>query len=230
MEIGAVVGAFPAPMVGGYDGREWRVGIECLGGGQSCLGVRTGLLDAGADPSGMLLVDWPTAEGATAGDPAEGGAGASESSGGAAEGVADGAGADADETIRFLVGPWAKVGDTPEGRRLDRGPAVSGIFARFELTIPPAPVGGKPGRATSVPPAISHLVGLDERAGPVHDYGSGSGLVAAMRKGDRPPVWLVTGGSEAAVRRAAALLDESSLRGRYAAVATGDQTISLPLP
>ncbi|MBK5232473.1 MAG: DUF4430 domain-containing protein [Thermoleophilia bacterium] len=49
MEIGAVVGAFPAPMAGGYDGKEWPVSIECLDSAKACKRVRDQLGEAGVD-------------------------------------------------------------------------------------------------------------------------------------------------------------------------------------
>ncbi|MBK5110516.1 MAG: DUF4430 domain-containing protein [Thermoleophilia bacterium] len=213
MEIGAVVGAFPAPMVGGYDGQEWPVRVDCPGGGHVCDRVRTKLKEAGAELVPSLAAD-PEA------------------------GTEDGKGAETDrEVLRVLVGPWDEVGRTFEGQRLNRGPSRSGVFARFELSIPPRPVGGD-GRgaaatgsgAVARSGADAHLIGLDRRAEPARDFGPGAGLVAAMRQGDSPPVWLVTGGSGAGVGRAAALLDQTSLQGRYAAAVADGETLSLPLP
>ena len=134
------------------------------------------------------------------------------------------------EAMRVMVGPWHEIGGTPEGRRLNRGPAGSGVFARFEPAEPPVPAGGSRGGGAASDPAVQRLTGLDRQAEPVRDYGPGAGLVAAMRQGNRPPVRLVTGGSAAAVGRAADLLDRASLEGRYAAAAVGNEVVSLPLP
>ncbi len=213
MEIGAVVGAFPAPMAGGYDGSTWPVRVDCFGAVDACRTVESKLKEAGA---------------ALAPDPASSDSNLrSDVESGEAYGQED------PSVIRFLVGRWGRVGDTPEGRRMNRGPGRSGVFARFEPTGLRAPVGGGEGRAPADPASADHLIGMDERAEAVQDYGSEAGLVAAMPsavKGDGPVVWLVTGGSDAAVGRAAGHLDESSLKGRYAAVAAEGQTISLPLP
>ena len=54
------------------------------------------------------------------------------------------------------------------------------------------------------------------RATPVRDLGPDAGLVAALRSGDGPPTWLVTGSTGPAVRRAAGSLDAAALRDRYA--------------
>jgi hypothetical protein len=80
------------------------------------------------------------------------------------------------------------------------GPAQTGVFAAFK-----GPIDGR-----------YRLVGLDPSGTPARDLGAGAGLVAALRRGDDPPTWIVTGSAEAAVGRAASLLDAGSLRDRYA--------------
>lgn len=47
MDINAVVGSFPAPMKGGYDGVEWPVFIDCLSVRPACEKVEERLDDAG---------------------------------------------------------------------------------------------------------------------------------------------------------------------------------------
>ncbi len=102
--------------------------------------------------------------------------------------------------IRLLVGRWALVrGDTAVDE-LRGGPSANGVFARFE-----GPADGG-----------YHLLALDAAGAPRRDLGPQAGLVAALRRGDEPPTWIVTGSGQAAVRRAASLLDERSLRDRYA--------------
>lgn len=49
MEIGAVVGAFPAPMATGYRGEDWPVSIECLDSARACETVRDRLGEAGVE-------------------------------------------------------------------------------------------------------------------------------------------------------------------------------------
>ena len=94
---------------------------------------------------------------------------------------------------------------------LDDGPASSGVFARFE------PAGGG-----------WELEPLDVDARPAETLGAGGGLVAAMRPGDDPPVWLVTGTDDPGVEAAVELLDEGDLRDRYAVIAGPDTTVPLP--
>ena len=55
------------------------------------------------------------------------------------------------------------------------------------------------------------------------------GLVAATRKYEGPPTWLVTGGSGAAVRAAAEALDTADLRDHYAVASEAGAVTPLPL-
>jgi hypothetical protein len=113
--------------------------------------------------------------------------------------------------IRVLVGPWGEVRADRAARTIEGGPAASGVFAEFLA------LGG--GYA---------LIGLDQGGDAARSFGPGAGLVAATRRNDEPPVWVVTGGSAAGVRAAARLLDAGSLRDHYAvAVEDGRET---PLP
>jgi hypothetical protein len=72
--------------------------------------------------------------------------------------------------------------------------------------------------------------GLDESGEVVRDFGPSAGLVAATRRYEAPPVWLVTGASAAGVRAAAGLLDAADLRDRYAVATEGAGTVPLPIP
>ncbi|MGK2933120.1 MAG: DUF4430 domain-containing protein [Solirubrobacterales bacterium] len=49
MEIGAVVGSFPAPMSTGYRDEDWPVSIECLDSADACQMVGDRLKEAGAE-------------------------------------------------------------------------------------------------------------------------------------------------------------------------------------
>ena len=113
--------------------------------------------------------------------------------------------------IRVLVGTWARLRSDPVAALVEAGPEESGVFADFERR--------RSGYA---------LVGLDQHGEPARRLGPGAGLVAATRRYEGPPVWLVTGGTPAAVRAAAGLLDRARLRDHYA-VATEDGK-ETPLP
>jgi hypothetical protein len=172
MRVPAVVGAWPQPLLGGFEGEAHEVGVECVGGGIACAEVGERLEHAGVEvpsrpPSG---------------------------------------------SIRVLVGPWSRVRTDPAASQIERGPQASGVFADFR------PDG-----------AAYRLVGLDEGGEDAVELGPGAGLVAATRRFEDPPVWIVTGGTEAAVRAAAQLLDTASLRDHYAVAVAGKRETALPV-
>lgn len=129
----------------------------------------------------------------------------------AAAGVEVAAGS-ADGAIRVLVGPWARLRGDPEAAQLERGPQQSGVFAEFA----PGPSG-------------LELEGLDEAGKPARSFGSGAGLVAATRRYDAPPVWLVTGATPRGARAAAGMLDAADLRDHYAVATEAGAETPLPL-
>jgi hypothetical protein len=190
MDINAVVGAFPAPMKGGYDGTQWPVSVECFSVESACDKVSERLGDAGVkvDSGSTAVKTGPL------------------STGGSRASAAD------EGTLRVLVGRWSEVGEDEEAARLNRGPSVSGVFAGF--------TGG--GDQT-------RLIGLDEKADPTTDFGLHSGLIAAMRRGEGPPVWLVTGTDESGVDLAADSLGAAQMQNRYAAAVSTGGVYSLPV-
>jgi Domain of unknown function (DUF4430) len=114
---------------------------------------------------------------------------------------------------RMLVGPWESLRADPAAAQLDDGPATSGVFARFERD----PQGGH------------ELLALDERGQVALRLGVDAGLVAAVRDGDDPPTWVVTGGDERGVAAALSLLTSRDLSNRYAVAAVpGGAPVSLP--
>jgi hypothetical protein len=61
MRVPAVVGSWPQPFVGGYDGKQRPVAVECLGGGSACEEVEERLAEVGVEvaagsPSGAIRV------------------------------------------------------------------------------------------------------------------------------------------------------------------------------
>ena len=115
-------------------------------------------------------------------------------------------------SLRLLVGPWAQVRSDPLANGLDQGPQVSGVFARFAQRQ-----GGGWG-----------LELLDEQASVARQHLAGAGLVAAMRDGEQPPTWLVTGVDAAGVDRAVAMLDSAYLSDRYAVAAHAGGETAVP--
>jgi hypothetical protein len=97
--------------------------------------------------------------------------------------------------IRMLVGPWSRLRSDPAARLIEEGPAESGVYADFKG---------------------DDLVALDASGKEAQDLGPNGGLVAATSRYGGPPVWVVTGGTVAAVRAAAKGLDPGLLRDHYA--------------
>ena len=114
--------------------------------------------------------------------------------------------------IRVLVGPWAKLRSDPAAALVENGPGESGVYAEF------AQAGGG-----------WQLVGLDENGEKARTFGPEAGLVAATRHFEGPPVWLVTGGTVAAVESAAEVLDTDDLRDHYAVESEAGAVTPLPL-
>jgi Domain of unknown function (DUF4430) len=114
------------------------------------------------------------------------------------------------ETLRVMVGPWMAVGGDPNAEGIERGPGTSGVYARFRAG----------GRALTL---------LDQQGRSVRVLDAGAGLIAATRRGEDAPVWVVTGTDSAGVDGAARALDVKSLHDRFALVlaAGGEQ---LPAP
>jgi hypothetical protein len=132
------------------------------------------------------------------------GSGAGSSSGGSAGAPKS--------AIRVLVGPWSQIRSDLAAGLLDKGPGESGIYAEFESSQ-----------------GADRLVGLDENGTKARTFGANAGLVAATRRFEGPPVWLVTGGSSAGVQAAAASLDTADLRDHFAVAVEAGTVTSLPL-
>ena len=121
--------------------------------------------------------------------------------------------AGAEDAIRVLVGPWTRLRSDGAAAQIEDGPETSGVFADF---VRP---GGR-----------FELVGLDEAGEPARTFGPDAGLVAATRRFDAPPVWIVSGPTGAGVRAAAELLDTADLRDRYAVASENGRKAPLPVP
>lgn len=117
------------------------------------------------------------------------------------------------EAIRILVGPWAHLRSDPAAAQIGRGPQVSGVFADPEA-------GNR-----------CQLQGLDETGRSARTLGADAGLVAATRRYEAPPTWVITGCDQRGVQTAASLLDLADLRDHFAVLAeAGGAPLALPLP
>ncbi len=118
-----------------------------------------------------------------------------------------------EEEIRVLVGPWNTINTDPVARLLAGGPQRSGVFANF----------------SGVKPSIG-LTLLDERGRVAETLTAGAGLVAALRQGDDPPTWVVTGTDDVGVGAAIELIGEEGLGDRYAAAAVSNEgSVGVPV-
>lgn len=117
--------------------------------------------------------------------------------------------AEHDQALRVLVGTWPLLRTDQTARRLETGPGASGVYVR-------------------VTDGGAKFVLLDARGAAVRTLGPGTGLVAATRFGDAPPVWIVTGTDDAGVAAAAAAFEPGDLHDRFALAVSND--IGVPLP
>jgi len=113
------------------------------------------------------------------------------------------------ETIRILVGPYAKLRADEAVAQLERGVKASGVYARFTAD----------GRELAV---------LDPRGRTVRTLGRGTGLVAATRFEGGKPTWIVTGTDAAGVEAAAGALEEGALGGKFAVAIADGVAVALP--
>jgi Domain of unknown function (DUF4430) len=112
--------------------------------------------------------------------------------------------------LRIEVGKWSDLASLQDLDVLPKGPAASGVYARFARPTGPLQL-------------------LDAGGHVVRNAPPGTGLIAAIIPEGQQPLWVVTGVDDAGVARAAALLDASELRNAYAIAATPSGPLRLPL-
>jgi len=116
------------------------------------------------------------------------------------------------EVLRVAVGEWRTLRSDTAVRSLERGPAISGVYARVD-------------------PDGKGLAALDPRGHVARRLGAGTGLIAATDIEGEQPVWIVSGtdarGLDSAVRAFAA--GESALAGKFALAISSDRGIALPV-
>jgi Domain of unknown function (DUF4430) len=117
-----------------------------------------------------------------------------------------------DDALRVLVGPWARVRSDLAAAQIEKGPQTSGVFADFQRSD-----------------GNYRLQGLSEDGNVARTFGADAGLVAATRRYDAPPVWVISGTSAAGVESAAGLLGAAHLRDHYAVAVEGGKETPLPL-
>jgi Domain of unknown function (DUF4430) len=115
-----------------------------------------------------------------------------------------------EEILRVLVGRWADLRADGIARRLERGPAATGVFAQ--------PSG-----------AGDEIELLDAEGETVRTLREGGGLVAATSVEGQGPTWIVTGTDEVGLAAAAAAMTEERLTQHFALAIEGGTDISLPV-
>jgi hypothetical protein len=113
------------------------------------------------------------------------------------------------ENLRVVVGLWPRIREDRALQQIERGPRVSGVYARV----------ARDGRT---------IQALDPRGRTVRRLGAGTGLVAATRWREEPPTWVVTGTDAAGVAQAARALDESVLNEKFALAISDGLPVALP--
>ena len=116
------------------------------------------------------------------------------------------------ESVRIVVGPWSALRPDFVARRLEQGPARSGVFAKPSSD----------GRSLAL---------LDPRGRVVRWAPPGTGLIAATQDTDvkAAPIWLVTGVDNVGLDQAASALTEDALNGKFAVAVHDDLPTALPI-
>jgi len=114
------------------------------------------------------------------------------------------------EVLRVMVGRWAELRADNIARRLEQGPAATGVFAR------PSSAGDR-------------IELLDANGDTVRTLRAGGGLVAATSIEGQAPTWVVTGTDEVGLAAAAAALTEKRLTEHFALAVEDGDDISLPV-
>jgi hypothetical protein len=118
-------------------------------------------------------------------------------------------GAGGGETLRVLVGAWARVRAEPTIAAIEAGPRASGVYARVSR-------------------AGSSITLLNADGLPVRTLSAGAGLIAATRQGEEAPVWVVTGTDQAGIEGAARAFDRGSLERSFAVATIAGQALAVP--
>jgi hypothetical protein len=115
-----------------------------------------------------------------------------------------------EEVLRVFVGRWVDVRGDSVTRRLEQGPAATGVFARPSSS----------GDAIEL---------LDPEGRTVRTLREGGGLVAATSVEGQAPTWVVTGTDEVGLAAAAAALTEERLTQHFALAVESGTDVPLPV-
>ena len=105
------------------------------------------------------------------------------------------------KVLSVFVGPWSQLRAIHAAQTLEKGPAASGVYAKFTG-------------------AGNGLDLLDAQGNTVKSLGPGAGLVAATKFNDNDgPTWIISGVDDAGTEAAAKLIDTARLRDAFAVAA-----------
>ncbi len=115
------------------------------------------------------------------------------------------------DSLGVVVGTWSQVHALIAAALIARGPARSGVYARF------------------AGPTGSSLQLLDPAGHVARTLGAGAGLVASTRDNVSAPVWLITGTDAVGVSAAAGALTPARLRDHFALAVQGGADVPVPV-
>ncbi len=113
------------------------------------------------------------------------------------------------QTVRVLVGPYARIGGDLGAESIQRGPRASGVYALFSRDG-------------------STLTPLRQNGRQMQALHAGTGLIAATRNAEDGPVWVVTGTDAAGVELAARDFNQATLHDRFAVALAPGRVLALP--
>jgi hypothetical protein len=114
------------------------------------------------------------------------------------------------DTLSIDVGLWSTLAPEVAGALIDKGPAASGVYAKFSD-------GG------------TQLDLLNPAGQVVKRLGPGAGLIAATADTTDVPTWLIGGTDVAGVMAAARALTVGALAGHFALAVQGRRTYPVPI-
>ena len=115
------------------------------------------------------------------------------------------------DSLTVAVAPWAQLRGEIVADLLARGPAASGVYARF------------------TGPGGNRLQLLNPTGQVVMTLGRGAGLIAAVAQGSSEPTWLITGTDPAGVAAAARAFTAAALDDHFALAVQGTRQLPVPL-
>jgi Domain of unknown function (DUF4430) len=113
------------------------------------------------------------------------------------------------ESLRLLVAPWPEIGDDLTAESIARGPRASGVYVRIARD--------------------GALSLLDADGKVVQTLSRDAGLIAATRRQEDEPVWVVTGTDEAGTEAAARDFNATALADHFALAIDSGRAIPLPV-